>query len=382
MANRGSEIARANQLLLTALRAPMELPALGNADWELLLRVARRSRLLGRLESDLSRAGLLESIPPRAAAHLKAARNVIEHRKTLTTWEVNRILWALEGMNVPLILLKGIAYVMADLPPARGRIFADVDVLVPEELIGRVEERLVARGWFKLPIDPYDDQYYRVWTHEIPPLRHRERGTEIDIHHRLLARTSRLRSDPAPLFATARPLAAEPRLHILAPPDMVLHALVHLFLEGDPDEGLRFRDLVDVHDLLCHYRSKDGFWTTLTQRARELGFERPLFHGLHHARGLLGTPVPTDVLQDLRDAEPAWPIQKLMDHLIHKSLLPGHPDYPSLSTASARWLMYARSHWLRMPPMLLARHLSYKAWLRFRGIRKHIDLAQLDLRQQ
>ena len=382
MANRGSEIARANLLLLTALQAPMELPALGNADWELLLRVARRSRLLGRLESDLSRAGLLESIPPRAAAHLRAARNVIEHRKTLTTWEVNRILWALEGMNVPLILLKGIAYVMADLPPARGRIFADVDVLVPEELIGRVEERLVARGWFKLPIDPYDDQYYRVWTHEIPPLRHRERGTEIDIHHRLLARTSRLSSDPGPLFAAARPLAANPRLHTLAPADMVLHALLHLFLEGDAVEGLRFRDLVDVHDLLCHYGSEPGFWKRLVQRAAELGFGRPLFYGLQHAQRLLSTPVPEDVMEDIQDHAPLWPIRKIMDDLVRLSLLPGHADYPSLRSASARWLMYIRSHWLRMPPLLLAKHVLYKAWLRSRGIRKQVELTQLDLRQQ
>ena len=61
--------------------------------------MARRVRLLGRIESDLSRAGLLENIPPRAAAHLRAARNVIEHRKTLVSWEVNRILWALKGIE-------------------------------------------------------------------------------------------------------------------------------------------------------------------------------------------------------------------------------------------------------------------------------------------
>src|SRR6185503_6572888 len=99
-------------------------------------------------------------------------------RKTLTSWEINRILWALTDVEVPLILLKGIAYVLAELPPARGRIYADVDLLVPEELIGKAEAGLLERGWFRTTIDPYDDRYYRVWMHEIPPLRHRERGTE------------------------------------------------------------------------------------------------------------------------------------------------------------------------------------------------------------
>jgi hypothetical protein len=381
MGKRATATERAQRLLLAALKSPEKLPDVPSADWEVLLRVARRVRLLGRLEADLARAGLLERIPARAAAHLRAARNVIEHRKTLVSWEVNRLLWALNGLDVPLILLKGAGYVLADLPPARGRLFADVDLLVPEERIADVEARLVERNWFRMQIDPYDDRYYRVWMHEIPPLRHRERGTEIDIHHRLLPRTSRLKSDPAPLFAAARPLA-DPRLRVLAPADMVLHALVHLFLEGDPDEGLRLRDLVDVHDLLCHYGQQPGFWTGLLPRARALGFERPLFYGLHHAHRLLGTPIPRDVLQALEDAAPPWPIRKPMHHLIHLALLPGHPDYPSRWAALSRWLLYVRAHWLRMPPVLLARHLSYKAWLRLRGVRKRIDLAQLDLKQQ
>jgi len=376
-----SETQRAQRLLLDALKTPEKLPTLPPADWELLLRVARRVRLLGRLESDLSRSGLLASIPPRAAAHLKAARNVIEHRNTLVRWEVNRILWALKSIKTPLILLKGAAYLLAELPPARGRIFADLDLLIPEERIGEVEERLLECGWFKTQIDPYDDRYYRVWMHEIPPLRHRERGTEIDIHHRLLPRTSRLKSDPASLFMAARPLT-HPRLRVLAPADMVLHSLVHLFLEGDPDEGLRLRDLVDVHDLLCHFGQEPGFWAGLTPRARELGFGRPLFYGLHHAQRLLGTQIPSVVLQELEDAAPAWPVRHLMNHLIHLALLPGHPDHPSSLATFSRWLLYVRAHWLRMPTNLLSRHLAHKTWLRFRGARKRIDLAQLDLKQQ
>jgi hypothetical protein len=381
MTRGASETRRAQRLLIEALQTPERLPALPPVDWELLLRVARRARLLGRLESDLSRAGLIENIPIGAAAHLRAARNVIAHRNTLISWEVNRLLWATNGIDTPLILLKGSAYLLAELPPARGRIFADVDLLVPEARINEFEARLVERGWFKTEIDPYDDRYYRVWMHEIPPLRHQERGTEIDIHHRLLPKTSRLKSDPTPLFAAAQPLA-NPRLQVLAPTDMVLHALVHLFLEGDPDEGLRLRDLIDVHDLLCYHGRQSNFWPGLGQRARDLGFERPLYYGLHHAQRLLGTPIPAEVLRSLEDSAPGWLVRMLMNRLIPLALLPGHPDHPSLWATVARWLIYVRAHWLRMPPRLLAKHLSHKAWLRFRGFRKRVDLAQLDLRQQ
>lgn len=381
MINRFRENRRARRLLLGALAAPQNLPLLSNDEWDLLLRIARRARLLGRLESDLSRIGLLEQIPKRAAEHLLAARNVIVHRQTLISWEVNRLLWALKGIDQPVILLKGAGYLLGDLPPSRGRIFADVDLLVPEERVGEVEERLIERGWLKTQIDPYDERYYRVWMHEIPPLRHRERNTEIDVHHRLLPKTSHLRSDPAPIFAAARPLS-NPRLKVLAPIDMVLHALAHLFLEGDPDEGLRLRDLVDVHDLLGHFGKEADFWDQLVPRAQLLGLQRPLFHGLVNVRRFLGTPVPPDVLQQITFIGPIWPCRYLMSGLIRLAILPEHPDHPSYLAALARWMIYVRAHWLRMPPRLLVRHLSQKVWLRLRGYKRRIDLAQLDLRQQ
>lgn len=381
MAEPHDEAARAVHLLLTALRTPAALPALSLPDWDLLLRVARRARLLGRLEADLAVLGLLGAIPPKAAEHLRAARAVIAHRDTMIRWEVNRLLWALREVDVPLILLKGAAYVIAQLPPARGRLFADVDLLVPEAAVPPVEEALLARGWSSLKLHPYDERYYRLWMHEIPPLRHRERGTEIDIHHALLPRTSRLRSDPAALLAAARPLA-EPRLRVLAPVDMVLHALVHLFLEGDPSDGLRLRDLVDVHDLLLHFGRESGFWENLAPRARELGFERPLYYGLHWAGRLLNTPIPAAVVREAAAGAPPVPVRICMERLIPLALLPEHPDHRRIPARLARWLLYLRSHWLRMPTGLLVRHLFFKSWLRLRGIRKEIDLARLDLRQQ
>lgn len=370
----------AAELLLRALREPEGLVSLGEADWDLLLRVARRSRLLGRIDADLSDAGLLERIPPTAANHLRAARNVVKHRQTLVAWELNRILWALAQVDVPLTILKGVAYVISGLPNARGRLFADVDLLVPLSRIEDIEQALIDHGWLRMKLDPYDERYYRVWMHEIPPLRHRERNTEIDIHHAILPRTSRLRPDPSRLLAAARPLP-DPRLQVLAPTDMVLHSLLHLFHEGDPAEGLRLRDLVDVSDLIAHFGREPGFWDSLVPRAHELDLQRPLYYGLRFVRSILGADVPEAVARDVERGAPAAPVRWLMDRLVPLAILPEHPDFPRRSAALARWLMYMRSHWLRMPPMLLARHLGYKAWLRLRGVRKGVDLTQLDLKQ-
>jgi len=370
----------AGALLLRALRAPATLVSLDEAEWDLLLRVGRRTRLLARIDADLAASGLLERIPAAAAAHLRAARQVVQHRQTLVSWEVNRVVWALAALDVPVTLLKGAAYVLAGLPAARGRLFADLDLIVPHPRIEEVEQALVDHGWLRMKIDPYDERYYRVWMHEIPPLRHRERNTEVDIHHAILPRTSRLQPSPELLLAAARPLA-DPRVRILSPPDMVLHALVHLLLEGDPVEGLRLRDLVDAHDLLLHFGREPTFWQALVPRARELGLLRPLYYGLRYGRALLGTEVPPEVCQAAEAGAPAAPVRWAMDRLVPEAILPDHPDHPRWRARLARWLLYSRAHWLRMPPLLLLRHLGYKAWLRLRGVRKGVDLTQLDLKQ-
>ena len=90
----------AGALLLRALRTPATLASLGEAEWDLLLRVGRRTRLLARIDADLVASGLLERIPTAAAAHLRAARQVVQHRQTLVSWEVNRVVWALAALDV------------------------------------------------------------------------------------------------------------------------------------------------------------------------------------------------------------------------------------------------------------------------------------------
>jgi hypothetical protein len=54
---------------------------------------------------------------------------------------------ALARTGLPLILLKGAAYTMAGLAPGRGRMFSDIDILVPKERLDEVEAALMLHGW-------------------------------------------------------------------------------------------------------------------------------------------------------------------------------------------------------------------------------------------
>nr|WP_238787524.1 nucleotidyltransferase family protein [Thiospirillum jenense] len=361
---------QAASVLLNALRQPHGLPKLSLEDWDLLLRVARRSRLLGRIAADLSQQNLLDQLPPSVVNHLQAAQQLVSHRQTVLSWELNRLRWALADLNPPLILLKGIAYHHAQLPPARGRNFVDVDLLVPPAWIAPVEQRLLERGWVQPKLSRYDDHYYRAWMHEIPPLRHRERDNEVDLHHNIVPLTTRQPPEAALLLSNSvavADLSAEaPPLpvRILAPTDMVLHSLAHLWFDAQPDEGLRLRDLVDAADLMRYFGHEAEFWTQLPQRAVALHLERPLFYGLRYAQRLLYLSAPAATCRAVAKFAPSYPVLRVMDILVPLALMPEHPDFPRHRAALARWLLYIRAHWLRMPPLLTLRHLLYKSWAR------------------
>jgi len=302
-------------------------------------------------------------LPQEVQPHLLTGRIIAAQHARLTRWEVTRLEQCLKDAAIPVVLLKGAAYLVAGLPPARGRLCSDVDILVPRAQLGAVESVLRSRGYQDLKLDPYDQRYFRTWMHELPPLCHRDRTTSIDVHHNILPLTGRLHPDPEALFAAARPVAGS-IFRLLGPQDMVLHSAAHFFQDGDLAGGLR--DLIDMDDLLRHFGREEDFWRSLVPRARAMDLARPLYYALRYTRRILGTPVPEPVMNAADEMSPARPVLFLMDFCAGRALATPHPEnMPSRLSALAGWCLYVRSHWLRMPPLLLAQHLTKKAFRRW-----------------
>ncbi|NJN14484.1 MAG: nucleotidyltransferase family protein [Planctomycetes bacterium] len=323
--------------------------------WDLLLRQLRRTRLHPRLAVQLHEAGLVDSLPPEVRPHIEAGCVMAEAQERSTRWEVDRIGAALRDVDAAVVLLKGAAYVMAALPLARGRLTSDVDFMVAKPRLDEVEAALLAHGWEAMKVDAYDQQYYRRWMHELPPLCHARRETVVDVHHTILPETARFRPDAGLLLASATPLDGASNLRLLCPEDLFLHAATHLFCDAIENS---LRDLVDLADLLAHFSRDEAFGRRLVERARALDLVRPLFYALRYTERLLGQPPPAGT-----EALPApGPLNlRLMDRYVTAALLPEHPDEPTSAAGRARFALFVRSHWLRMPPLLLARHLATKA---------------------
>ncbi len=347
-----------NDLLLAVLRDPARMTAFSPDQWNRLLRYARLTKLVAKLGYLAQEHSLLDSLPGKARDHFTAAQAIATQHQRIVRWEVNRVCRALVGVDADVVLLKGAAYVAASLPPARGRLVSDVDIMVPKAIIGRVEQALIDHGWEHINLDPYDQRYYRTWMHELPPMRHIDRQAVMDVHHTILPETGRLHPDADALFDAAQPVEGLP-VKVLCPTDMVLHSAAHLFQDGDLNNGLR--DLTDLDDLLRHFATQPDFWDQLVPRAVRLDLQRPLFYALRYCHDLLNTPVPDGVLQAARVARPAGLALPLMDRLVTMAMSVSKAHQRPWVHAWARWTLYIRSHWLRMPPTLLAKHLTHKA---------------------
>jgi hypothetical protein len=348
-------------LLLLVLRDPKRVAAFTPADWDLLVRQSTTINLTPSLLVLFEEHGLLEQIPEQVRAHVEWARPLAVRHRQAVRFEVAAIRTAMQSTGLPLLLLKGAAYTMANLRAGRGRLYSDVDMMVPKARLGDTESALMLAGWASTHHDAYDQRYYREWMHELPPMQHMRRQSNIDVHHAILPETAPVHPSPAKLLAAACPVEGEPGLAVLAPADMVLHSATHLFFESELDKGTR--DLLDLHWLLEEFGLRSGFWDSLVPRARELQLERPLFYALRYSRRLLATSIPQAVLDDLGHHAPNPAMLWLMDRLFGRALLPPHASCNDIFTGPARFMLYVRGNWLRMPPLMLARHLFHKAFL-------------------
>jgi hypothetical protein len=327
-------------LLVRALRDPSSV---GDCDWPGLISAARAEQLIGSLAFRMEG----RPVPARVEAVFEASRRDAAYSRIQALWEAEMARRALTPLGVPVILMKGTAFHAANYDACIGRSVGDLDIMVPRASLDAVEVALLDAGWERMKeAEGYDDVYYRRWMHELPPLIHRTRDRMIDVHHTILPLTARPTPDAEALIADSVEL--ENGLRILAPADIIVHAAAHLLADGDLAGGLR--NLWDIDRLLREFAAADAdFWSKLETRAAHHQLGRAVPRAGRLANDLYGTPVPA-----------GWRARASADFLFKARIL-ARNGWGQEKRKALRFAFYVRSHWLRMPPLMLARHLWTKA---------------------
>jgi hypothetical protein len=333
--------------LAALLVDPSQAERLDAADWTAVLAAARAEQLIATLAIRVDG----RTLPSAVAAILAEARATALEGRRQALWEATMARRALAEVLEPMILLKGTAFAAAGLDAGQGRSIGDLDILVPRALLDGAEAALLAHGWMWVKPDPYDEDYYRRWMHELPPLIHPERDRMIDVHHTILPLTARITPDAGKLIAGAVPLSGG--LAVLSPEDMVIHGAIHLLADGDLSGGLR--NLWDIDRLTREFADLDeAFWLKLAARSAEHGAAPVVRRAARLCHAVFSTPVPQ-----------VWRRLSAADRLFVRRLL-ARDAWGRGTRPATRLAFYIRSHWMRMPPALLARHLWVK-WRRGTG---------------
>jgi hypothetical protein len=334
--------------LTLLLHSPLKISCVTDVEWNDIVEQGRETQLLGQLAARLNRAQVLNRVPIHVRGHLELALLTSTRRAESASWEI-ATMRRLVDASIPLILLKGCAYMACCDQIAPGRIFSDIDILVEHQSLPAVETALFSAGWKPSRVNAYDAAYYRNWMHEVPPMEHVRRHTVVDLHHAINPPVSRIHIDPRKLFEGIQEISRG--IFVLHPTDRVIHCGLHLLQEGEPKKLLR--DLYDLNFLIAEHSGIVAGKERLRERARELGVGR-LFDvassaacaifGAQHDEALVTGWLSACVARAARETD-------------GRSTVEG---------SFARTAVLAYSHWIKMPLHLLLPHLIRKTYLRMR----------------
>ncbi|MCK4648717.1 signal peptidase I [bacterium] len=222
-------------------------------------------------------------------------------RNILIWEEIKPILKSLEEKKIEVILLKGIALGVTIYPSVGLRPMSDVDILIKDEDIFKVNEILNNFGYFPGDINPRDIELGK--TEYLTTLYYRGKNLSLHLHWHLVNSTipnfsyiSRINMDR--IWQKARLIEiSEIKALILSPEHLIIYLCEHSLRVTHSLSRLIF--LADISQAINYYQDKID-WDFLVKESYNFGLERMVYCGLYSVNRILGTEVPSDVLSSLK----------------------------------------------------------------------------------
>ena len=308
------------------------------------------------------------------AANQPAARRATAAARLaqLARWELTACGAFCSPPGIPMIALKGVACIVRAIPHAATRILSDIDVMVPRDRIDDAEAALLAGGWKGTKLDPYDQRYYRRWSHEIPPLSYPGRLLGVDVHHTICPPRSRLRPRSCAVLGRCRARGRHRRSGAVCGRQRAAFGRAFVlrlgFRRSLPRLGRPARIVGGVRQARGILAGADRACAGAT------AWDARFHYAFATLSTVLRTPIPRQTLRDARAFKPNPVTEGWMRKALEAVLTPIDPARWPPATAAA-YGCCTRSHWLRMPAYALVPHLLRKIGAsRRRGCRRSLKL--------
>ncbi|WP_165312854.1 nucleotidyltransferase family protein [Vibrio ziniensis] len=352
-------------MLTDILTNPHSFSDLTAQEQSKLISEARYFNMLAQLKPIFENCGLWSTLPSKIRQNISSAYTVYNHQQSRLQYEKRHFQQLFSSLKIEWIYLKGAAYHLAQYSEFNGRLMSDIDILVTESSLPKVEKALHAQGWLQTHINDYDQKFYRQWSQEIPPMRHLKRRTELDLHFNILPKT--LKESPSPdllLRQTQEIVNNEVSSgKILNPAAMVIHCAIHLFYESDFSKGVR--DLYDLHILLTKFSAQPEFWEKIMLLQTQIGNGRSVYYALRYCQLTFQLSIPQKVEVFYQQYKPNYLKTLINDFAFKRALISSFPDNRLSGHHIAVWILYIRGHLKRMPLKLLIPHLIKKSTQRW-----------------
>lgn len=347
-------------LILSVFQQPSIVKTFTNKEWNCIRVQAKSAQIMLQLLDLLKSNDYAEYIPERLLTTLENEEYKIAHQRIQVLHEVNQLNNVLQANGIQATYLKGAAYLLADLPLARHRLFSDIDILVAKSELSAAEKACLLIGFISQKTDDYDQEYYRRYMHEIPPMQHVLRGTALDIHHNILPTCNKHPVDISILNNNLVNDAVNTGSAVFSPAAMFLHSAVHLFHESEFDKGLR--DLTDLASMYVDFSNKSAtFLDELFALSSQTQLNEPVYFALRYINKVLAVELSDQANNFINVTKPSITFPRLMDYVFMHVFVPYHKSCNTWQTNIAQFIAYWRGHLLRMPLTLLIPHLAKKS---------------------
>jgi hypothetical protein len=284
-------------LLRLCARSLTDLPPGAQINWNRLLQVAERHRVMPLLYANLKRVDMGD-VPPEVMSVLRGDVQSNAGRTLQLAGELRRLLIEFERAQIPVIAFKGIALAAMVYGDLSLRDAGDLDLLVHRDDVVRAADLLVRLGHRTgyPTASPREAEYLTsltgerreeyLFAHSEHHLVYPPTQLNVDLHWALSLREFAVELDLAGMWRRARPVQVAGREVLTFSPEDLL---IVLCLNGAKDAWGRIDRICDVAQVLRRFEMLD--WPRVFEQVRSCGTARMLHVGLLLASDLLSAPM-------------------------------------------------------------------------------------------
>ncbi len=287
---------RTEERLLSFLRADpggagvAGAEVMSSTDWQDLLRTSALHGVTPLLYHRLTTFHTNAPIPAEVIRELRRSYLQNAGRNMGLYHELGKLLGRLRQDDIPVIALKGVHLAAAVYRNIALRPMGDIDLLVKQADLLRVQERLVEQGYIA------SKEETGCARAHLPP--YTKKGSlPVEIHFHIVGPPFSLQVDVEKLWVRAR-MSSIQGIEVLTfrPEDLLLHLCMHVSFHHAFDNGIR--PLFDISHTIEHY-AEELDWEQLLDRSREWGVSKCVYVSLFLARRFAGAAVPGHIMKDL-----------------------------------------------------------------------------------